>query len=250
MARTHGWKALQLWRHTCQRTSRGCKHCLNSVVGRQGCYEARARRVLKLLKHMGSRVGDFLSQPKRSTRPPPATSMGFVPGSQQSIESMHPVTHVKTAYRIGDHVYVSCKGESGPQTMDIKIRFAGQPAVKLQWLYTPGIEIPMQDHYGEKELSQSKHHDIVPDRSLNGKCDVKYDVAEYNDVLRGHLRRTTPGIQDIVVASPSVLMGACQQTCKGHSNKCDQSLHPGEGDESGLRTSIQSRQDYAQMLKM
>jgi len=173
-----------------QRTSRGCKHCLNPVVGKQGCYEARARRALKLLEHMGSRVGDFLSQPKRSTHPPPATSMDFVPGSQQSIESMHPVTHVKTAYRIGDHVYVSCKGESGPQTMDVGCvkQFGlqnGQQAVRVQWLYTPGIEIPMQDYYGEKELFQSKHHDIVPDRSLNGKCDVKYDVADYNDVLRG-----------------------------------------------------------------
>ncbi|DBB02088.1 TPA: hypothetical protein ACH3X1_000657 [Trebouxia sp. C0004] len=47
------------------------------------------------------------------------------------------------------------------------------------------MEIPMQDYYGEKELFQSKHHDIVPDRSLNGKCDVKYDVAAYNDILRG-----------------------------------------------------------------
>ena len=172
-----------------QRTSRGCKHCLNPVVGKQGCYEARARRALKLLEHMGSRVGD-LSQPKRSTHPPPATSMDFVPGSQQSIESMHPVTHVWTAYRIGDHVYVSCKGESGPPTMDVGCvkQFGlqhGQQAVRVQWLYTPGIDIPMQDYYGEKELFQSKHHDIVPDRSLNGKCDVKYDVADYNDVLRG-----------------------------------------------------------------
>ncbi len=25
----------------------------------------------------------------------------------------------------------------------------------------------------------------MPENSLNGKCDVKYDVADYNDVLRG-----------------------------------------------------------------
>ena len=113
-------------------------HCLNPVVGKQGSNEARARRAMKLLEHMGSRVGDFLSQPKRSIPPPPATSMDFVPGSQQSIESMHPVTHVRTAYRIGDHVYVSCKGENGPQTMDVGCvkQFGlqnGQQAVRVQW---------------------------------------------------------------------------------------------------------------------
>ncbi len=116
--------------------------------------------------------------------------MDFVPGSQQSIESMHPVTYVRTAYRIGDHVYVSCKGENGPQTMDVGCvkQFGlqnGQQAVRVQWLYSPGMEIPMRNYYGEKELFQSKHHDIVPETSLNGKCDVKYNVAEYNDVLRG-----------------------------------------------------------------
>jgi len=87
-------------------------------------------------------------------------------------------------------VIVICKGENGPQTMDVGCvkQFGlqnGQQAVRVQWLYSPGIEIPMQDYYGEKELFQSKHHDIVPDKSLNGKCDVKYDVADYNDVLRG-----------------------------------------------------------------
>jgi len=87
-------------------------------------------------------VGDFLSQPKRSTHPPPATSMDFVPGSQQSIESMHPVTHVKTAYKIGDHVYVSCKGENGPQTMDVGCvkQFGlqnGQQAVRVQGIQGP-----------------------------------------------------------------------------------------------------------------
>ena len=25
----------------------------------------------------------------------------------------------------------------------------------------------------------------MPNRSLNGECDVKYDVADYNDVLQG-----------------------------------------------------------------
>ena len=173
-----------------QRTSRGCKHCLNPVVGKQGSNEASPCRALKLLENMGSRVGDFLSQPKRSIHPPPASSTDFVPASQQSIERMHPVTHVRTAYRIGDHVYVSCKGDNGLETMDVGCvkQFGlqnGQQAVRVQWLYRPGIEIPMQDYYGEKELFQSKHHDIVPDRSLNGKCDVKYDVADYNDVLRG-----------------------------------------------------------------
>ena len=120
-----------------QRTSRGCRHCLNPVVGKQGCNEARARRALKLLENMGSRVDGFLSQPKRSTHPPPATSRDFVPGSQQSIESMHPVTHVRTAYRIGDHVYVRCKGEDDPQTMDVGCvkQFGlqnGQQAVRVQ----------------------------------------------------------------------------------------------------------------------
>ncbi len=42
-----------------QRTSRGSNHCLNPVVGKQGCNEARARRAMKLLEHMGSHVGDF-----------------------------------------------------------------------------------------------------------------------------------------------------------------------------------------------
>ncbi len=70
-----------------QRTSRGCRHCLNPVVGKQGCNEARACRVMKLLENMGGRVGDFLSLPKRSTHPPPATNMDFVPGSQQSIKT-------------------------------------------------------------------------------------------------------------------------------------------------------------------
>ena len=112
-------------------------HCLNPVVGKQGCNEARARRAMKLLEHMGSRVAGFLSQPKRSIPPPPATSMDFVPGSQLSIESMHPVPHVRTAYRIGDHVYVICKGENGPQTMDVGCvkQFGlqnGQQAVRVQ----------------------------------------------------------------------------------------------------------------------
>lgn len=85
-------------------------------------------------------------------------------------------------------MYVSCKGESGPQTMGVGCveQFGlqnDQQAVRVQWLYTPGIEIPMQDYYGEKNCF--KHHDNVPNRSLNGRCDVKYDVAEYNDVLRG-----------------------------------------------------------------
>ncbi|DBA84454.1 TPA: hypothetical protein ACH3X1_006085 [Trebouxia sp. C0004] len=40
-----------------QRTSRECKHCLNPVVGKPGCNEARARRAMKLLEHMGSRAG-------------------------------------------------------------------------------------------------------------------------------------------------------------------------------------------------
>ena len=173
-----------------QRTSRGCKHGVSPGVSKQGCHEARTCRVLKLLKHMDSRVHDLFSQSKRNSHPPPATSMGFVPVSQQSIESMHPVTHVRTAYKIGDHVYVSCKGENGPQTMDVGCvkQFGlqnGQQAVRVQWLYRPGIEIPMQDYYGAKELFQSKQYDNVPDRSLNGKCDVKYGVADYNDVLRG-----------------------------------------------------------------
>jgi hypothetical protein len=173
-----------------QRTSRGCKQCLNPASSTQGCQEAKVHRALKLLEQMGSRVGDFLSQKNRSTKPPPATSMDFVPGSQQSIEVMHPITHVKTAYRIGDHVYVCCKGENGPQTTSVGCvkQFGlqnGHQAVKVQWFYSPGNEIPMQDYYGEKELFQSNHYDIVPNRSLNGKCDVKYDVADYNDVLRG-----------------------------------------------------------------
>ena len=82
------------------RTSRGRKHCLNPAGSRHGCQEAKVHRALKLLEQMGGRVGDFLSQQNRSTKPPPATSMDFVPGSQQSIEVMHPITHVKTAYRI------------------------------------------------------------------------------------------------------------------------------------------------------
>ena len=36
-----------------QRTGRGSNHCLNPVVGKQECNEARARRAMKLLKHMG-----------------------------------------------------------------------------------------------------------------------------------------------------------------------------------------------------
>ena len=142
-----------------QRTGRGCKHCLNPSVGKTGCNEARACRALKLLEHMDSRVHDLFSQSKRNSHPPLSTSMDFVPGSQQSIESMHPVTHVRTAYKIGDHVYVSCKGENGPQTMDVGCvkQFGlqnGQQAVRVQWLYRPGIEIPMQDYYGEKELQE------------------------------------------------------------------------------------------------
>ena len=43
----------------------------------------------------------------------------------------------------------------------------------------------MRGYYGEKELFQSKHHDIVPETSLNGKYNVKYNVADYNGVLRG-----------------------------------------------------------------
>ena len=157
-----------------QRTSRGCNHCLNPVVGKQGCHEARARRALKLLEHMGSRVGDFLSQPKRSTHPPPTTSMDFVPGSQQAIESMHPVTHVKTAYRIGDHVYVSCKGESGPCVKQFGLQ-NGQQAVRVQWLYTPGIEIPMQDYYGEKELfqTQASRHCAGQKSEWQVRCQVR-----------------------------------------------------------------------------
>ena len=170
--------------------SRGCKQCLNCAGSRHGCQEAKVHRALKLLEQMGGRVGEFLSQQNRSTKPPPATSMDFVPGSQQSIKVMHPITHVKTAYRIGDHVYVSCKGENSDQTTSIGCvkPFGlqhGHQVVKVQWFYSPGNEIPMQDYYGEKELFQSNHYDIVPNRSLNGKCDVKYDVADYNDVLRG-----------------------------------------------------------------
>jgi len=138
--------------------------------------------------------------------------MDFVPGSQQSIESMHLVKHVRTADRIGDQVYISCKGENSPQTMDIGCvkQFGlqnGLQAVKVQWLCSPGMEIPMRDYYGEKGLFQSKHHNIVPETSLNGKCDVKYNVADHIDVLR----RPIPGMHDIAVASPSMLMGACQQ---------------------------------------
>ena len=102
-----------------QRTSRGRKQCLNPAGSRHGCQEAKVHRALKLLQQMGTRVGDFLSQQNRSTKPPPATTMDFVPGAQQSIEVMHPITHVKTAYRIGDHVYVSCKGENSHQTTSI-----------------------------------------------------------------------------------------------------------------------------------
>ncbi len=64
-------------------------------------------------------MGELISKQNRSTKPPPATSMDFVPGSQQSIEVMHPITHVKTAYRIGDHVYVSCKGENNYHTTSV-----------------------------------------------------------------------------------------------------------------------------------
>ncbi len=133
-----------------QRTSRGCKRCLNPVVGKQG----KSRRVLKLLEHMGSRVAGFLSQSKRS-KPPLLTTADFVPGSQQSIESMHPVTHVRTVYKVGDHVYVSCQGENGPQTMNVGCvkQFGlqnGQQVVRVQWLYSPGVEIPMQDYHGGK----------------------------------------------------------------------------------------------------
>ena len=172
------------------RTSKGRKHCLNPAGSRHGCQEAKVHRALKLLEQMGGRVGDFLSQQYRSTKPPPATSMDFVPGSQQSIEVMHPITHLKTAYRIGDHVYVNCKGENNHQTTSVGCvkQFGlqhGHQVVKVQWFYSPGNEIPMQDYYGGKELFQSNHYDIVPNRSLNGKCDVKYDVADYNDVLRG-----------------------------------------------------------------
>jgi len=170
--------------------SRGCKQCLNPAGSRHGCQEAKVHRALKLFEQMGGRVGDFLSQQNRSTKPPPATSMDFVLGSQQSIEVMHPITHVKTAYRIGDHVYVSCNGENNHQTTSVGCvkQFGlqyGHQVAKLQWFHSPGNEIPMQDYYGEKELFQSNHYDIVPNRSLNGKCDVKYDVADYNDVLRG-----------------------------------------------------------------
>ena len=100
-----GARSLQARSASDHRTSRGCKQCLHPAGSRHGCQEAKVHRALKLLEQMGGRVGDFLSQPKRSIPPPPATSMDFVPGSQQSIESLHPVTHVRTAYRIGDHVY-------------------------------------------------------------------------------------------------------------------------------------------------
>ena len=106
----------------------------------------------------------------------------------------------------------------------------------------------MQDYYGAKELFQSKQYDTVPDRSLNGKCDVKYGVADYNDVLRG-----TPAEDDTWYTRYRCSFSERADgsvTAKGHSSKCDQGLHPGEGDESGLRTSIQPRQIYVQMLKM
>ena len=125
-------------------------------------------------------------------------------------------------------------------------------AVRVQWLYSPGIEIPMQDHYGEKELFQSKHHDIVPDRSLNGKCDVKYDVADYNNVLRA-----TPAEDDTWYTR---YRGSFFKRADGSVSAkviptnvikvCIQEKEMKVGDESGLWTSVQSRQIYAQMLKM
>ena len=81
-------------------------------------------------------------------------------------------------------------GENGTEVMDngrVK-QFGlqnGRQAVTVQWLYSSGIEIPMQDDYGGKELFQSKLHDIMADRSLNSLCDFMYDVADYKDVLRG-----------------------------------------------------------------
>ena len=53
-----------------------------------------------------------------------------------------------------------------------------QLAVKVQWLYSAGTGIPIQDYYGAKELFQSKHHDIVRQNSLTGKCNVEYNVAD------------------------------------------------------------------------
>ncbi len=234
-----------------QMINKGCKRCLNPVVGKQGCSQAGARRVLKLLEHMGSHVGDFLSQSKRSTYPS-ATSVDFVPGSEQSIASMHPVTHVRT-YKIGDHVCVSCRGQNGPQTMDVGCvkQFGmqnGQLAVRVQWLYSPGIDIPMQDYYGAIELFQSKHHDIVPENSLNGKCDVKYNVAEYNDVLRG-----TPAEDDTWYtrygcsfherADGSV---AAKVIPRNVRKVCIREKEM----KVGCGRSIQPRQIYAQVLKM
>ena len=61
--------------------SRGCKQCLNPAGSRRECQEAKVHTALKLLEQMGGRVGDFLSQQNRSTKPAPATSKDFVPGS-------------------------------------------------------------------------------------------------------------------------------------------------------------------------
>lgn len=54
-----------------------------------------------------------------------------------------------------------CKDENGSQTTNVGCvkHFGlqnGQQAVKVQWLYSPGTEIPMQDFYGEKELFQKR----------------------------------------------------------------------------------------------
>ena len=59
---TSGTSSSQARSASDQRTSRGCKHCLNPASSKQGCQEAKVHRASKLLEQMGGHVGDFLSQ--------------------------------------------------------------------------------------------------------------------------------------------------------------------------------------------